>query len=441
MDFGVGFLSNNIMLPFLDFFYGIVPNYGLAIIALTLVVRFVLFPVSANQLRSMRRMKIANPVMQQRIKEVQERYKSDPAKQQEELAKVNSANFKEFGNPLSGCLPALVQLPILFALFATLRGSPFADINYSLNFQISAPDSQAQIQHQPFTSPSQNVYFADRVHFPVLATAVNGTTLAIGEQSKIVLQTAQGKDFNELATEYPDVELTTKWKVTKGQDLVDVLEDGTVVAKQAGEVTVQATVPGLASNKGFLFIKALGKTGVTNADGSINWDIVIMVLGFGISLYANQSISSGSTPKPSNAPPEASQQETMNKLTPIIFSGMFLFFPLPSGVMLYMLIANIFQTLQAFIVAKEPLPENLQKLVAVSANANTTSKPNAKSDSKAIASSKSESSKSESSKATPADSKSKSTTIVDDKDKDSKAPTKSALPFEPNTSKKKKKGS
>jgi YidC/Oxa1 family membrane protein insertase len=434
MDFGVGFLSNNIMLPFLDFFYGIVPNYGLAIIALTLVVRFVLFPVSANQLRSMRRMKIANPVMQQRIKEVQERYKSDPAKQQEELAKVNSANFKEFGNPLSGCLPAIIQLPILFALFATLRGSPFADINYSLNFQIATPENAAQIQHQPFTSPSQNVYFADRVHFPVLATAVNGTNLAIGEQAKIVLQTSQGKDFNALATEYPDVELTTRWKVTKGQDLVEVLEDGTVVAKQAGDVTVQATVPGLASNKGFLFIKALGKTGVTNADGSINWDIVIMVLGFGISLYANQNISSGSTPKPSNPSPETSQQDTMNKLTPIIFSGMFLFFPLPSGVMLYMLIANIFQTLQAFIVAKEPLPENLQKLVAVSANSAPTAKAT-KADSKSTVSSKSEPTKT-------VDAKTKQTVVVDDKDKDTKSPTKSALPFEPNSSnKKKKKGS
>jgi len=435
MDFGVGFLSNNIMLPFLDFFYGIVPNYGLAIIALTLVVRFVLFPVSANQLRSMRRMKIANPVMQQRIKEVQERYKSDPTKQQEELAKVNSANFKEFGNPLSGCLPAIIQLPILFALFATLRGSPFADINYSLNFQIATPENAAQVQHQPFNSAGQNVYFADRVHYPILATALNGTNLAIGEQSKIVLQTSEGKDFNALSTEYPDVEMTTIWKVTKGQELVEVLDDGTVIAKQAGDVTVQATVPGLASNKGFLFIKALGKTGVTNADGSINWDIVIMVLGFGISLYANQSISSGSTPKPSNATPEASQQDTMNKLTPIIFSGMFLFFPLPSGVMLYMLIANIFQTLQAFIVAKEPLPENLQKLVAVSANAAPAPKANPKADGKAIASSKSESSK------TQSDAKTKSATVVDDKDKDSNTPTKSAIPFEPNSSKKKKKGS
>jgi YidC/Oxa1 family membrane protein insertase len=121
----------------------------------------------------------------------------------------------------------------------------------------------------------------------------------------------------------------------------------------------------------------------------------------------------------------------MNKLTPIIFSGMFLFFPLPSGVMLYMLIANIFQTLQAFIVAKEPLPENLQKLVTVSAGSSGSAK--SKSDAKTITSSKSESSK------IPFDAKNTSTTVVDDKDKDGKSPTKSALPFEPNSSKKKKK--
>jgi YidC/Oxa1 family membrane protein insertase len=133
MDFGIGFLSNNVMLPILDFFYGKFPSYGLAIVALTLVIRIALFPVNANQLRNMRNMKIANPIMQKRIKDVQERYKGDPTKQQQEMAKVNSENFKEFGNPLAGCLPALLQMPILFALFATLRGSPFSDINYAVN--------------------------------------------------------------------------------------------------------------------------------------------------------------------------------------------------------------------------------------------------------------------------------------------------------------------
>ena len=132
MDFGVGFLSSNVMLPILDFFYGVVPSYGLAIVALTLVVRFALYPLSAGQIRNMRKMKVAQPIMQKRQKEIQERYKSDPTKMQEEQAKL----IQEFGNPLAGCLPLVVQMPILFALFATLRGSPFSDINYTVDLQV-----------------------------------------------------------------------------------------------------------------------------------------------------------------------------------------------------------------------------------------------------------------------------------------------------------------
>ena len=70
MDFGIGFLSNNVMLPILDFFYGIVPSYGFAIIALTLVIRFGVYPLSAGQIRNMRKMKITQPLMKERQEEI-----------------------------------------------------------------------------------------------------------------------------------------------------------------------------------------------------------------------------------------------------------------------------------------------------------------------------------------------------------------------------------
>ena len=60
---------------------------------------------------------------------------------------------------------------------------------------------------------------------------------------------------------------------------------------------------------------------------------------------------------------EDDPQKASAKFTPVIFSGMFLFFPLPAGVLMYMVIANMFQTAQSFILSREPLPENLQKLV------------------------------------------------------------------------------
>ena len=357
MDFGVGFLTNSIMVPFLDFFHGIVPSYGWAIVALTLAVRLALFPINANQLRNMRRMKIANPVMQKRLREVQERYKNDPKRMQEEMAKI----YQEFGNPLAGCLPALLQMPILFALFATLRGSPFADINYTVNLQIQPT---AEITNPaPLQVAPQNVYFKDGVHYPIALVVPEGSTLAVGQTAHLQLQTPTGQSFDELAKQYSNGKLNPTWKIIKGEGLIDLQPDGMITALQAGEVTVQATVPGIAAHEGFLFIQALGKVGATNPDGTINWDILAMVLGFGISLYLNQTIAGVSAPSKPSDDPQQQQQEAVNRFMPVIFSGMFLLFPLPAGVLLYMLVANIFQTAQAFLISLEPLPENLQKIV------------------------------------------------------------------------------
>ncbi|MEM9904251.1 MAG: membrane protein insertase YidC [Cyanobacteria bacterium P01_D01_bin.44] len=354
MDFGIGFLSNNIMLPILDFFYGIVPSYGLAIVALTLVIRFALYPLNAGSIRNMRRMKVANPVMQKRVKEIQERYKDDPTKMQSEMGQV----YKEFGNPLAGCFPVVLQMPILFALFATLRGSPFADVSYPVNLQIFPQETVEQIQPQAFSTKPSNIFVADGEHFPVSAVLPAGNRIVVGEKTAIRLQTAEGQSLQSLADEYGNDELqvSPRWEVTKGENLIEVDAAGNITALAPGDATVQVKVPGLAANKGFLFIKALGRIGAMGDNGEIHWDILGMVLFFGLSLYVNQLLTGqSSTDNP--------QQNMVNKMTPVLFSGMFLFFPLPAGVLMYMVIANIFQTAQSFILSREPLPENLQKLV------------------------------------------------------------------------------
>ncbi|MGK7888461.1 MAG: membrane protein insertase YidC, partial [Leptolyngbyaceae cyanobacterium] len=169
------------MLPILDFFYGIVPSYGLAIVALTLVIRFALYPLSAGSIRNMRRMKVAQPVMQKRMKEVQERYKDDPTKQQEAM----SGLYKEFGNPLAGCFPVVLQMPILFALFATLRGSPFSDVTYNVNLQVLPQEKVEQVQTQPFATKPQNIYLDDGIHVPITAIIPDGNRLVPGESRDI----------------------------------------------------------------------------------------------------------------------------------------------------------------------------------------------------------------------------------------------------------------
>lgn len=363
MDFGIGFISTNIMLPILDFFYGIVPSYGFGIIALTLVVRFAVYPLSAGQIRNMRKMRITQPLMKERQAEIQRKYKDDPQKQQEEMAKL----MQELGNPLAGCLPLLLQMPILFALFATLRGSPFADVNYTVEVQIFPQEQIERIQPQPFVTKPQNVFISDGLHSPISAILPTGNKLVVGETEPIELQTPEGKSLESIIAEYPESNLHPRWEVIKGQERVTITEDGKIQALATGDATIQVTIPGIAADKGFLFIKALGRVGVTGEDGTINWDILAMIIFFGLSIYLNQELSGSGQDTTGNE-----QQQTVNKITPVIFSGMFLFFPLPAGVLMYILVANIFQTIQTLILMREPLPENLQKIVAEREKANKT---------------------------------------------------------------------
>ncbi|MBS9389066.1 MAG: membrane protein insertase YidC [Dolichospermum sp. WA123] len=353
MDFGIGFLSNNVMLPIIDLFYGFVPSYGLAIVALTLIIRFALYPLSAGSIRSMRRMKVVQPLMQKRMAEIKERYKDDQQKQQEEMLKVQN----EFGNPLAGCLPLLLQMPVLLALFATLRGSPFSGVNYSVNLQIFPQEQIERIQPQAFATSPQNIYIADGEHTPISAILPGGNKLTVGEKTKIQYQTVEGKPFDLLLAEHPETKLTPDWKITKGEERVKIDTQGNIEALEPGDVTIQGTIPGLAAEKGFLFIDALGRVGAIDADNTVHWDIVGMIVFFGISLYVSQMLSgqnsSGGNP----------QQDTVNKITPVLFSGMFLFFPLPAGVLMYMVIGNVFQTVQTYILSREPLPEEIQKIV------------------------------------------------------------------------------
>jgi len=348
----IGYISDNLLIPILDFFYGLVPSYGLAIVALTIVIRLALFPLSAGSIRSARRMKIAQPVMQKRQAEIKSRYASNPQKQQEELGKL----MGEFGSPLAGCLPLLVQMPILFALFATLRGSPFADVPYLVNLKVLPSDQIAAIEPKPFKTAKHSIFITEKNHFPVIAALPGGTKIGSGDSVKINLQTVSGNSYvNELKKYENGSKFSPSWKVTKGEDIVKVSSDGTVNALNPGDATVEAKIPGLAAKSGFLFIKALGNVGFY-VDGSIHWDIAILVAGFGLTLVISQVLSG-------RGMPVNKQQSTANKITPVMITGMFLFFPLPAGVLLYMVIANIFQGLQTFLLSRESLPDNLQKIL------------------------------------------------------------------------------
>ena len=110
---------------YLNWLFRMIGNFGVAIIALTLTVRLLLFPIAQKQFASMASMRALQPKM----KALQERYKDDKPRQQQEIMKLYK---DEKVNPLAGCLPTLLQIPILYALYKCLmlsiemRHQPFA---------------------------------------------------------------------------------------------------------------------------------------------------------------------------------------------------------------------------------------------------------------------------------------------------------------------------
>ena len=138
------------MLWLLRQFNALAGNFGVAIILLTVLIRLVLFPIAQKQFHSMAAMKAIQPKM----KALQERYKEDKPKLQQEMMALYK---KEGVNPAAGCLPILIQIPIFFALYKVLilavemRHEPFLWIR-----DLSAPDPATVLNLfglLPFTPP------------------------------------------------------------------------------------------------------------------------------------------------------------------------------------------------------------------------------------------------------------------------------------------------
>jgi YidC/Oxa1 family membrane protein insertase len=114
MEFGVFKIICQALLNILNTLHSVLGNYAAAILALTTIVKLSLWPLQNKATASMRRMSALSP----KIQELREKYKDDPTRMNQEVMKL----YKEYGiNPVGGCLPMLIQIPIFFGLFTMLR--------------------------------------------------------------------------------------------------------------------------------------------------------------------------------------------------------------------------------------------------------------------------------------------------------------------------------
>ena len=114
MEFGIFKIICQALLNALNTLHSFLGNYAAAILALTTIVKLSLWPLQTKATASMRRMSALSP----KIQELREKYKDDPTRMNQETMKL----YKEYGiNPVGGCLPMLIQIPIFFGLFTMLR--------------------------------------------------------------------------------------------------------------------------------------------------------------------------------------------------------------------------------------------------------------------------------------------------------------------------------
>lgn len=178
VDLGWSFIGGfaAIILMFLNWVNQYVGNYGISIIILTVIIKIITYPLTMKSLTSSRRMQEVQPIM----KEVQAKYKDNPEKLNQEMMEV----YRRYKvNPVSGCLPLIIQIPIFYAFFNTLRnavdlkGAPF----FLWVTDLSKPDALFDLG---FTIPFINASSFNLL--PLVMTAVWAVQMITGQPTGAV---------------------------------------------------------------------------------------------------------------------------------------------------------------------------------------------------------------------------------------------------------------
>ncbi|MFO7929695.1 MAG: YidC/Oxa1 family membrane protein insertase [Candidatus Humimicrobiaceae bacterium] len=160
----------------ISFIYDYVPNFGAAIIIMTLMVKLVTFPLNNKQIKSAKRMQVLQPEM----KKIQEKYKDDKEKQNRAVQEFMKENNM---NPLAGCLPLLVQFPVLIGVFRLLR-----EPNLFLNMDVINPylfqaTEAINLLNTPMSTLSVETFFSEISVYYIFPLIAGATTFLYSKVS------------------------------------------------------------------------------------------------------------------------------------------------------------------------------------------------------------------------------------------------------------------
>ena len=332
-----------------------VGSYGLAIVVLTLIVRAALWPLNTSQQRSMRMMQSLQP----KLKAIQERYKSNPQVMQQKMMEF----YKEHNfNPMGGCLPLLIQMPIFILLYSALMNPAFIQVAGNSKFLfINRLDTtlraSAGISNDGIMGTSKydtfipgkvaKVYLPDKVLDNVKITYVKKALQIQGSE----INPGENIDF-KISLDHLDLKFSQLDKVEKAEVTitdVNTKEMENVTFERAGDLLV-ASVPTVEIKKEF------------------HWDILALIVLFGLTMWLSQKLimSTSNKNKDDMDPTQAAIQKSMGTFMPIMIIGTFVIVPIPAGVFIYLIVSNIVQVLQTVIINKQMDAEDAAKKVKAS---------------------------------------------------------------------------
>ena len=327
-----------------------VGSYGLAIVVLTLIVRAALWPLNTSQQRSMRMMQSLQP----KLKAIQERYKSNPQVMQQKMMEF----YKEHNfNPMGGCLPLLIQMPIFILLYSALMNPAFIQVAGNSKFLfINRLDTtlraSAGISNDGIMGTSKydtfipgkvaKVYLPDKVLDNVKITDAKKALQIQGSE----INPGENIDF-KISLDHLDLKFSQLDKVEKAEvTITDVntkeMED--ITFERAGDLLV-ASVPTVEIKKEF------------------HWDVLALIVLFGLTMWLSQKLimSTSNKNKDDMDPTQAAIQKSMGTIMPVMIVLTFVFIPIPAGALLYLVTSNIFQIFQTVIINKQLEMEEKQK--------------------------------------------------------------------------------
>lgn len=344
----------------LKFLANIAGNYGVGIILLTVIIRLVMWPLGVSQQRSMKMMQTLQP----KLKAIQDRYKSDPQVMQRKMMEF----YKEHKfNPMSGCFPLLLQMPIFILLYSALMSPQFIQVAGDTQFLF--------IKRLDATLKT-----TAGISYDGLMGVSKYDTFMLGKTATVYLPKEK---IDNVKIEKPNKALEIQGELVPGSpvDLKISLDNLDLSFSQLDQIQKAEVTIVNNQNRESEKIDFVRKGGILAASmptkavkNSFHYDVLFLIVIFGLTMFATQKIMMAASSTQQMDPTQQAMQKSMGMFMPVMIMATFVFIPVPAGVLLYLISSNIIQVVQTVVINKQLEAEDVKKKQKIDDDAVKTAK-------------------------------------------------------------------